>query len=695
MLLVLVAAALLIRPDLESLRPPIERRLSATLGRQVEIGSIELVLLPIVRVSADRIRIAGETAGDAPLLDLPRADVSVHPWPLLWHRRVELTVALRGPEIRLGPDLVPVLPIPGAAGAAGAVPEAGAAPEGSDVLPGAAGGDGGGDTGAERDGAPPVVLRGLRISDGRLHWRGITAEGIDASARLEASGAAGVKVSAEIPGLGRLDGVEAHLSGPGEPGPGALDGRDLEVSGRVEDLDLGAVDRLLELGLGLAGGLSADLGAELHGTRVERADLEGELRQVALEAGALHLDGPVDLEAAAPEGFRIDLTRAEIRAAGTVRKRRGVPLVIDGALPDELPPPTLPRVGLHLGETHVPLSIRLSPGTRVEVRPAAFEVAPLLSLLEGEPPAIDGSVRVERGLAVVPSPLSVDGDASLEGVTLPVGAGRGRVSGPLVAEGRRISSPGLDVDLEGQRVVVEPVLELPNGALTVGVSTDGTDVETLGRVLAGRTDLTGSLGLQARFGGVASEIAKAPLASLAGQGRLSILEGRLRGVSLAREVLGELVALPLLVARLRGKDLSRYEEQEFEELSADFRIRDAVLRTENLTVRYRYSTARLRGSVGLSDGALDLSGTLTLAREVDQDLGGSTAPEERVIPISGVRGTVSRPRVTVDREALAEVARAYVTGGRLRRKLEERLGTEGAEAVEGVLDRILKGERGR
>ena len=172
---------------------------------------------------------------------------------------------------------------------------------------------------------------------------------------------------------------------------------------------------------------------------------------------------------------------------------------------------------------------------------------------------------------------------------------------------------------------------------------------------------------------------------------MDIREGRLKGFSLAREALGELAAVPLLVARLKGKDLSRYEEQEFEELSGDFRLQQGVVRTDNLTLRYRYSTARLRGTVRLEDGGLDLSGTLTLAREVDEELGGTA--RERVIPIAGIGGTVTEPRVKLDRDALIALTQSYLGQSQLREKLEERVGSEGAEVIEGVLEQIFKRKR--
>ncbi len=157
------------------------------------------------------------------------------------------------------------------------------------------------------------------------------------------------------------------------------------------------------------------------------------------------------------------------------------------------------------------------------------------------------------------------------------------------------------------------------------------------------------------------------------------------------QILGDLAALPMLLAQLKGRDLSRYEEEEFERLAADFRLKDAKLLMDNLTLEYRHATAQLHGTIGLPDGELALSGQVVIAREVDAELAGQESARQRVIPITGIRGTVNRPRVRLDRAALAQLAAVYSGQGRLFDKLEEKLGKEGAEAVGGLLEQLLRG----
>ncbi len=66
-----------------------------------------------------------------------------------------------------------------------------------------------------------------------------------------------------------------------------------------------------------------------------------------------------------------------------------------------------------------------------------------------------------------------------------------------------------------------------------------------------------------------------------------------------------------------------------------------------------------------------------------------------MIPIEGVTGTIEKPRVVLDRDALARALTSYATQGRVREELEERLGVEGAEAVGDLLEQILRGGKGK
>ena len=64
-----------------------------------------------------------------------------------------------------------------------------------------------------------------------------------------------------------------------------------------------------------------------------------------------------------------------------------------------------------------------------------------------------------------------------------------------------------------------------------------------------------------------------------------------------------------------------------------------------------------------------------------------------MIPVEAVRGTVARPRLILDRDAVAGVATTLATRGELGRKLDDTLGPGGAEAVQQILDQLLRGGR--
>ena len=66
-----------------------------------------------------------------------------------------------------------------------------------------------------------------------------------------------------------------------------------------------------------------------------------------------------------------------------------------------------------------------------------------------------------------------------------------------------------------------------------------------------------------------------------------------------------------------------------------------------------------------------------------------------MVPIAGVTGTLDRPRVRLDRNALAALAAEYATGAELNEALDKTLGPGTGEAVQGLLEQLLKGGRKR
>ena len=236
-----------------------------------------------------------------------------------------------------------------------------------------------------------------------------------------------------------------------------------------------------------------------------------------------------------------------------------------------------------------------------------------------------------------------------------------------------VGSP-LDLRIGGQASTLDLGYRLENGSLDLRTELAGAALEPLVSALRGSSPMTGTLSARVHV-----TVPPEP-AALRGKGTIEITQGQVRGFSLMKSVLGELSALPIAAAALRGDDLSRYDEREFKRLAASFRLADGVAHIDDLVVEYRHSTVELHGTVALADGALALSGRLLLDEE-----------RQKVIPIEGVRGTVSSPRVVLDRTAVSSAFATYATGGRTREKLDEQLGPGGADLVEDLLEKFLRG----
>jgi len=442
----------------------------------------------------------------------------------------------------------------------------------------------------------------------------------------------------ELRGLLRLDrsaelAFEADLAGVG----GLRDGR-LELEGVGTDalsaLGNGRLEAIDLAGLGERLGLEPELAGRVDGT-FELGVREGvahdgfvKLRAggLAVASGSFELEGEVDLAAELGGTWRIDLTRSRIDLGETLSKPVGLAASITGELGPSATLGAFRDAVLELGATRLELTLALDA------------VAPIL--------------RIE------PARLELE----------PLGA-------LLRAAERSLAG---SVELGAWHLQLDPP------ALAGNATLNGVALEPLLTALLGESQLLGRLDAKVRLEGPLDATA------LEGTGQLEITEGRIRGFSLLRQVLGDLSALPLLVAQLKGKDLSRYEEEEFRRLATDFRLRRGRLYLDDLILEYRHATAQLHGSVGVRDGSLDLAGRLVIAREVDAALGNQGESREKVIPISGIGGSVSRPRVRLDRAALLELAAAYAIQGRMGEKLKEKLGDEGFGALDGFLDQILR-----
>jgi AsmA protein len=239
-------------------------------------------------------------------------------------------------------------------------------------------------------------------------------------------------------------------------------------------------------------------------------------------------------------------------------------------------------------------------------------------------------------------------------VTLPEDPQRELVlRGELIADGDTLLSRDLVAELGGQSLPLDLRVKGLRGTprWTLRGVLEGADANALASAWAGTPDtLFGTLYFDAELAAPAGGD-RALLDALTGKLALRIEPGRLRGVSLLRtaiDSIGPLAEAALLAGQLRGgSTLQRFFDDEFTSLTATFQVRDGRARTRDLQLVYRLYQINLQGDLGLADGALDLTGTLTMFE--DEDSGGAPVRKiRRVLPLAAVRGTFRKPRVAIE-----------------------------------------------
>jgi hypothetical protein len=652
---VFVAAALALDPA--SLREPLAALASERLERPVELGEMQLDLFPVPTVQIAEVRVGAERPGAPPLAEV--AEIRLRPalLPLLLGRVVVRSLEIRSPVLRLPLDERGLPKPPGADGGGGArSPE----PDGSS--------------------APLMAIDSIRIDGGRVEagpWR---VENLTLDGGLSPDASASFSLEADLPGLARLREVQVDMEGL----LGA--GRVATVKGRLEDADLATLGQRLGSDLDLKGKASGSFTARVEARELVAATLDLDATGVEVEAEAFSLRGRIPLRAELGGPFTLDLRDAALDVGESLRKPVGAELRATGMLPARLPPEQLEQLEIWLGPSPVPLSVDLREGApRAAVAAATIELEPLRGWIVDPPEGLAGRIEVEE-LALRSDPPSASGRVHLAEVAFALEGGPVVVSGPVnVGELELVADP-LEVRVGGELLQVTARYLIKPGTSTFTVSAEQAQLGSLAEVATGKRDVDGTLAFRAKID------ASDGFTRLAGNGRLEVTNGLIQGFSLAEQVLGELAALPLVVAQLGGKDLTRYFEEEFDLLSATFRLENHELVTNDLTIVQDYTRAELRGRIGVLDGSLEMSGRLVIGEALDAELSGAERGREKVIPITGVGGTISRPKVRLDQRALAEVAAAYATGGRMREKLEETVGPEGAQAVQDLLEQLLRGK---
>jgi hypothetical protein len=573
---------------------------------------------------------------------------------------------------------------------------------------------------SEKEGSTVAIAVGdLRLLDSRLLLEDLTVtptltwDVTELEARAKGSSLTG-PIDVELSGKLATGGA-VHVEGTAW-----LDGR-LDLGATIERLALGPLQRYLEPGQKLSGELSGSMKASGPATDPEAVTADLTLDNGLLDAAGLALRGGVKVRATLEGGiekisgpFEVDATDAECLYGEAFQKPRGKPATVTGRL---VRGPkgdfALEGVKLRLHNLDATGRVATGPRARLELEAPPFDLRGWSDLIPAlASVASKGSVAIQE-LVVTTVPLDVRGRVILQDLVLaPPGGEPIRLNGALEGIGGAVRSRDLEAVVGEQRIPLDA--ELSNLAkdprYRIVARTDQAETNALLTALAGMNDtlygpLTGNAELSGPVGGE-----RPALEALGGQARLDIGRGRLRGVSLLRgsfERLGTFGEAALLAGAIRGgKTLQRFYGDEFQSISGTFVLQNGRGKTNDLRLVYRHYTVDLRGSVGMLDESLDLSGTLTIDEEVDAALTEGVEQEatpaptrSRVIPLAHIGGTVREPRVNVTREAAASLMASYTVGRKrekIEEKIDERLGEGAGREILSTLEQILggKGKKG-
>jgi hypothetical protein len=323
---------------------------------------------------------------------------------------------------------------------------------------------------------------------------------------------------------------------------------------------------------------------------------------------------------------------------------------------------------------------------------ALSSLGPLLPALAGRDLA--GTLALQD-LRLATDPLELNGALLLDGVAVGTpGQPPVQISGALEGRGRKLETRDLLLVTAGQTIPVAASLELGEpGFFQVRARGEALDGSALVRAYSGKDFFEGPITFDAQAAGPPG--GERPLTeTLAGKGRFDVGRGKIRGVSLLRsafQVLGTFAEAAILVNRARGsKNMDRYYTDEFESIGATIQVGRGRASTNDLKIVYPYYTADLRGSMGLADGSLDLTGEITLHREAEAEL------KTRVIPLARITGSVDAPRVDLSPQAVASLAAREElnrNSDKLNKKIDDKLGEGSGKAITETLDGLLGGRK--
>ncbi len=655
--------------DVETLRDPLQSQASAALGREVSLGPISLSLFPLPAVRLADVRVAGPKPADPPFATIEELRLRVAILPLVASQVVLRSLEIDAPRVHIPFDKngKPILP-----GAADAVAKK--KPPVAEKQP------------DEAEAAAPET--GLALAMDRISIEGARVEAgpwlienASVSGRLSLDGTGTFRVALDLPGIAELRNTELRLAGFGGPA--------LEVAAQGEFFaDLAPLGKRFALAQEISGRARGEFEVELAGAELRAATANIDVPDLLVRSGDLVVSGPARTHAVLGESYSIDLSDTRVEKTGLFAKPKRTPLSVTGTLGREPNLSAVREALVKIGTNVIPLGLELEKRPMlVHVRRSAIDLASLRELLPPDRPPLAGRLHVE-GLDVQLDPLRVTGKAALDNVETRLEHGPIRVSGPVLGKGKVIELQNGSAVVGEQTIAISASYDLSSGALAATYDTENSQLGALISALSGRGEVDGTLSSRGQLGAPTPD-----LNALAGTGRIDIRPGQIKGFSLVKSLLGSLSSLPGVTTGAGGVDLSRYDDERFERLTADYTIAGGRVSTENLELAYQNATAYLHGSLGMSDRTLDLAGRIVLAKEADAEIAGAKRAKERVIPIAHITGTLDSPRVELDQKTLAALALAYSGNDKTREKIDKALGPGASEAVEDLLGNILGGKK--
>jgi uncharacterized protein involved in outer membrane biogenesis len=666
-LLLILSGVALYFFDPETLRAPLQKQASAALGRDVALGKISLAYFPLPAVRVGDIRIAGPTTADPAFAEISELRLRVAILPLLARQVVLRALEIDAPRIHIPFDGEgkPILPEPEKK-----------PPKPDDAEKSPSDGD------ASKPADFALAVDRIAIDGARVQFGPWLVENASLTGRLSLDGSGDFRFALDLPGLGELRNGGLELTGLGSPALG------ISAQGEFA-ADLAALRERFAITQEIAGRARGEFAVELVAGELHAANANIDVPDLLVRSGDLVVSGPTRAHAVLGESYSLDLTDTRVEKTGVFAKPKRTPLSVTGTLGTE---PNLSAVRdtlVKFGANVIPLSLELGRSPmHVHVKKSLLDLGKLRELLTPDRPPLAGIIHVDA-LDIQLDPLRIDGNAVLDGVETTLEHGPIQVSGPVHGSGRVIALEKGSALIGGQTIAINATYDLESGATTADYDTRNTQLGQLLAALSGRSEVDGTLASNGKL-----EASKPELGALAGGGRMEVRPGRIQGFSLAKALAAPLAGIAGVAKAAEGATPGSVEDETFEHLSADYRIADGRVSSENLELKYRNATAFLHGSVGMSDRTLDLAGRIVLTKEGDAELTGSSKrAKERVIPIAHITGTVDSPRIALDQKTLAALALAYSGNDKVREKIDKALGPGGAEAVEDFLGNLLGGKK--